>query len=312
MGPKKPPAQQKMPAEESENSQYDSSESTMLEMMKSIQSQLTDINTKVSKIDSIESDVRSMKVILTDLKNENKQLKAEVRDCEQKIVELNERNNILETRLHSLEQHHRGWSARVLNIPLKPEDETNNFRVRDIVYHTALLPILEGAVQKKLLPEVPTADQLLEMAHVLPGKAGQPKPVILRFFNRNVRDVIFSMKKHYAPREKQSGTGASGGGGGGGGGGDGGASGGGGGAGSSGASGGVQTGRSWEERGKFLYPIYEDLTRATFMKMRAISQDSRVKACWTVKGQIRFTLLRDVNEVKKVSSLLDPLDKILK
>jgi len=279
MGPKKNPTN-------ATNQKNDSAEptddvttdvSSMLEVMRSIQAQLSDITVKVSKIENIETEVKSMKVILTDLKNESKQLKAEVRDCEKKIADMNERNNQLENRLHNLEQHHRGWSARVLNVPISPEDETNNFKVRDAVYNAALRPILEGAVQRNILSEVPTADQLLEMAHVLPGKAGQPKPIILRFFNRNMRDIIFKMKKLYAPRQNQNGR--DGGGETGGGNGTGGTS------GARGTSGG---GGGGEERGRFVYPIYEDLTRATFQKMRAISQDSRVKSCWTVKGQIKF------------------------
>jgi hypothetical protein len=68
----------------------------------------------------------------------------------------------------------------------------------------------------------------------------------------------------------------------------------------------------FEGRGKYLFPIYEDLTRSTFQKMRAIAKDSRVQACWSTKGQIKFTLVSSPNEVKKVQSLLDPLDKILK
>jgi len=42
--------------------------SNMLEFMKNIQAQLSDITAKVSKINNIESEVKSMKVILTDLK----------------------------------------------------------------------------------------------------------------------------------------------------------------------------------------------------------------------------------------------------
>jgi hypothetical protein len=265
----------------------------MMEVMRNIQAQLTGLTAKMEKIDVIENEVKSMRVLLTDLKNENKQLRSEVRECEQKLCEMNERNNLLENRLHSLEQHHRGWSARILNIPLKPEEEMDNYKVRDVVYNTALLPILKGAVEKKLLPAVPTAEQLLEMAHVLPGKPGQPKPVILRFFNRNEREVIFRLKKLYAPRLERGSTGGAGGAGGAGRRGDGG-------------------GDGEEERSRLAYPMYEDLTRATFQKLRAISQDSRVKSCWTVKGQIRFTLHSSVNEIKKVVSILDPLDKILK
>jgi hypothetical protein len=250
-------------------------------MMKSIQLQLSGMSEKLEKIDSIESDVKGLKVLLSDLKAENKQLKAEARESERKLADMNEKNIQLENRLHSLEQHHRGWSARVMNINLTPEDEACNFRVRDIVYNSALRPILEGAVKQKILSQVPTAENLLETAHVLPGKAGQPKPIIMRFYNRNMRDIIFKMKKQFAPRlgsSTPSGAGAS----------------------------------AEEDKGKFKYPIYEDLTRATFLKMRAISQDERVKSCWTIKGQIKFTLHKNANEVKKVVSLLDPLDTILK
>ena len=68
----------------------------------------------------------------------------------------------------------------------------------------------------------------------------------------------------------------------------------------------------FEGRGKYLFPIYEDLTRSTFQKMRAIAKDSKVQACWSTKEQIKFTWVSSPNEVKKVQSLLDSLDKILK
>jgi hypothetical protein len=78
---------------------------------------------------------------------------------------MNEKNNVLENRLNNLEQHHRGWSARVLGIPLTPEDESDNYAVAAKVYDLALLPILRGAVERKLLPAIPVT--------------GDPKPVIV-------------------------------------------------------------------------------------------------------------------------------------
>ena len=63
--------------------------------------------------------------------------------------------------------------------------------------------------------------------------------------------------------------------------------------------------------GRYRYPLYDDLTKANLSKMRAISQDDRVLACWTVNGQIRFKL-KSSNVVKKVTSIFDPLDVILK
>jgi uncharacterized protein YoxC len=282
----------------------DEEEPSMLDLIKDMSTQLKGLT---SKIDNIESEFKGLKVMLTDLKNENKQLKADARENERKIAELSDHNNKLEDRLNSLEQHHRGWSARILNIPL-PEGESANDTIRDTVYSLALLPILKGAVAKKLLREVPTAEQLLEVCHVLPGKPGNPRPIIMRFYNRNVRDIIFRMKKFFAPGEGADGAGS-------------GAARGepglgntcvaGAGASGTGAAGGGDPG-GFEGRGRYAYPLYEDLTRAAFLKLRAISQDSRVKSCWSTKGQIKFILHSNVKEIKKVSSLLEPLDTILK
>jgi hypothetical protein len=295
MGPKKKPTDN--PEEEDNTS--------MLEMMRGMAAQLSAMNAKMDKIDTIESEVRDLKVLLNDLKNENKQLKFEAKTMEKQLTDMNEKNNTLENRLNSLEQHHRGWSARVLNIPLTAEEESDNYVVANKVYNLALLPILRGAVERKLLKELPSAEQLLEIAHVLPGRAGEPKPVIMRFYNRNVRDTIFKLKKFYSPRESSGGaaggrTGAS----------RGGAA--GGGASARASSGSADEAGGFEGRGKYIFPIYEDLTRASFQKMRAIAKDSRVHACWSTKGQIKFILHSKPNEIMKVQSLLDPLDKILK
>ena len=160
------------------------------------------MNIKLEKIDSIENEVRSLRVLLNDLTNENKLLKTEIKQLDQQLAEMNDKNNSLENRLNSLEQHHRGWSARVLGIPLSPEEESDNYAVAAKVYDLALLPILRGTVERKMLRDIPSADQLLEIAHVLPGKAGDPKPVIVRFYNRNVRDTIFKLKKFYCSNAK--------------------------------------------------------------------------------------------------------------
>jgi prefoldin subunit 5 len=280
-------SQKKTTVQSGEHSDED--DRSMMDIIKNMSSQLSSLTAKMEKIDTIESEVKNLRVLLSDLKNENVQLKADARENERKLSEMNERNNHLEDRLNNLEQHHRGWGARILNVPLTPEEEADNNRVRDIVFNIALRPILEGAVAKNLLSKVPTADQLLETAHVLPGKAGQPKPIIMRFYNRNVRDVCFTLKKYYAPRVEQSGGGRGG-----------------------AARGGDEGAGGFEGRGRYLYPLYEDLTRAMFLKMRAITNDERVKACWTIKGQIRFVLHKNEKDVRRVQSLLTPLDDILK
>jgi hypothetical protein len=270
----------------------------LVEMMRTMSAQLTSqhqqlasMDLKLAKIDTIETEVKGLRVLLSDLKEENKQLKLEAKATEQKLSDMNERNNQLENRLNSLEQHHRGWSARVLNVPLSTDEEKDNNVVANKVYNLALLPILQGALERKQLHNIPSVEQLLEVAHVLPGKDGDPKPIIMRFFNRNTKDLIFRLKKFYAPRI--SGSGGIGGGGG-------------------GARARAEEAGGFEGRGKYTFPLYEDLTRATFKKMRAIAEDSRVKACWSVKGQLKFVLHSNPNEIRKVAFLLDPLDSILK
>ncbi len=295
MGPKKTTTERLEANSEAEGG------SALMEMLRSMQAEmkteLSNINSKLDKIDSIETEVKSLKILLNDLKQENIQLKTEARNTEKKLADMNDRNNHLENRLNRLEQHHRGWSARVLNIPLSKEEEADNNIVRDKVYNLALLPILRGAVEKKLLVEIPKAEQLLELAHVLPGTAGQPKPVIMRFYNRNVRDVCFRLKKHYAPREEPRAPerGAAGG--------------------AARFGGSASSGENiggFEGKGRYCFPLYEDLTKAAFQKMRALSNDARVKACWSVKGQIKFTLVKKPEEVRRVESLLDSIDDILK
>jgi len=69
------------------------------------------------------------------------------------------------------------------------------------VYDKALLPILKGAVDRGLLHSVPQCEQLLETAHILPARNdSKPKPVIARFYSRNMRNLMFQLKKDFAPK----------------------------------------------------------------------------------------------------------------
>jgi len=264
----------------------------LLKLLKQQSEQLTSLNTKMTKIeedvqkmDQIDNEVKNIKTLVVSLREENKELRAALKLKDEQIDDMQSAVCSLETKLNNLEQHHRGWGARVLNVQVTEAEEANPEAMINKVYQTALRPILEGAVNTGKLQTLPTADQVLEVAHVLPGKPGHPKPIIMRFYNRNLRNLIFQLKKEHAPREQVE-QGRRGGGG------DGGGS------------------RS-ERLGRFRYPLYEDLTKTNLAKMRAISQDERVQACWTVNGQIRFRL-NDSNEVKRVTSIHDPLDKILR
>ncbi len=112
------------------------------DMLKNISLQL---NTMNGKMDSTENEVKGLRVLFEDLKQENSQLKTTVKEMDRKLNEMNRKNCELEVRLNNLEQHHRGWSARFLNIPVSEEEERNPDTVIERVYNLALLPILHGA-----------------------------------------------------------------------------------------------------------------------------------------------------------------------
>ena len=255
---------------------------TQSEQLSSLNSKIGVIEVEMKKVESIESKVNNIETLMVALKEENKEIKAELKLKDTQLSQMQDNINTLETRLNNIEQHHRGWGARVLNIPLSEEEERDPDAVIEKVYKLALLPILRGAVESGKLKFLPPADKVLEIAHVLPGKAGSPKPIIMRFLNRNLRNLLFQLKKDFATREVR---------------------------GSSSGAGGV--GENGDRVGRFVYPLYDDLTKANLAKMRAIGQDDRVLACWSVGGQIRFKL-KNSDAVRKVNSILDPLEMILK
>ena len=145
------------------------------------------------------------------------------------------------------------------------------------------LPLLTGAKEKKIIPRIPTCEQLLERAHVLPAnKAGATKPIICRFLNRDYRAICFRLKRSYATRVEPGG-----------------------------ARGGASGGESREERPRFAHPFYEDLTAATFKKMKEMQADSRVESCWSINGLLRYRLAGS-EQVRRVKQTLESNDAILK
>jgi len=241
--------------------------------------QLAAISTKIQKVDKIEEEVKDLRTLIVSLRDENKSLHQLVKEKDKVIEDMSKSVAGLEEKLNSVEQHHRSWGARVLNVQVSDAEAACPTAMINKVYDLVLRPILLGAVQSGRLDAVPPAGQVLEVAHVLPGKPGQPRPIIMRFFSRNIRSLCFQFKRDFAPRDPVHGT---------------------------------EGGRDGsEKRGRFSYPLYDDLTKPTLNKMRAISQDERVQACWTVNGRIHFKI-KDSDQVRKVVSIQDPLDLILK
>ena len=259
--------------------------SDIVKLLKSQGDQLATITTQMSKVDKIESEVRDLKTLIVALKDENKQLSEQLKAKDKVIDDMSQTVSHLEEKMNNVEQHHRSWGARVLNVPVTDSEVADPRAMVNKVFDLALRPMLEAAVNDGRLAAVPPANQVLEVAHVLPGKPGQPRPIIMRFFSRQIRSLCFQYKRDHAPREPASQQ----------------------------AGGGPRAGdgQPEERRGRFAYPLYDDLTKPTLFKMRAISQDERVAACWTVNGRIHFKL-KNSDIVRKVVSIQDPLDTILK
>lgn len=198
---------------------------------------------------------------LARLVEENTQLKSTLKLKDTEIMGL-------KRKINAVEQHQRSFSIRINNLPL-PDGAINDPKTTiQQVYDLALSPILRGAAQKGKISTIPTPEELIEVAHPLPGKQGKPRPVIVRFFNRNAKAVILANRKEFATRLSPGG------------------------------------------KGKIAYPIFEDLTRDTFSKMKSLGAEEEVESCWSVAGQIRFKKVGS-EVIHKVDNIYLPNEDIL-
>lgn len=211
--------------------------------------------------------------LLKETKQENTVLKQTLEDRDRELFKLRDR-------LNDLEQYGRGWSVRILGLPIPEEEASSPELVMQHVYNKALLPILQGAREKGTLATIPTAEELLETAHILPAKPDTINPIIARFYTRNLRNLVLRLKRDHAPRLP------------------------------------VEQGRSRsapQRPGKFAYPIYEDLTRINFQKMRALAQHELVESCWSINGALRFKMKDDdTNTIRRVKSVFMSVEEIIK
>lgn len=214
--------------------------------------------------------------ILEDTKRENKELKNTLDDKNTELLQLKEK-------LIAQEQYNRGWSIRILNLPIPENEASDPEAVMRHVFARVLEPIFRGALEQGRIREMPKVESVLETAHILPSKPNSINPIIARFYTRNIRAMMFQLKKEFAPRLPAD------------------------------RSAGRQNGATnqHQQGGRFCFPFYEDLTRASFMKMRALSQHSSVQSAWSVNGIIKYRLVNDPT-IRKVKSVLASVEDILK
>lgn len=225
--------------------------------MKDLLTELTAIRQKLEKVEGLETKIDQLTTKLDAMNAENIKLKQTIEE--------------LQVGLDAVERHQRSWSVRVLNIPLTTEEERDPRHTMEKVYSVLFQPILEGARESGEIREVPSCEQLLETAHVLPGRPGSSKPVIVRFTKRGFKSLCFRYRKNYAP---------------------------------------TACARGDPDRERQSYPFFDDLTRTAAHKLAEIKASDRVQSAWTINGQIRYKL-KDSNTVKKVKSVFDSLETIL-
>jgi hypothetical protein len=231
-----------------------------------IMAQLAAMNRRLDKVDLLSEQ-------LGNIEESMKQLAAENTDIKSSLAATQNTLHTIQGNQIRMDQYNRSWSVRIMELPLAPEEENNPFRLVEVVYSKVFLPILQGALEKDLIPRIPSCEQLLERAHVLPApKPGVIKPIICRFLNRDYRAVCFRLKKEFATRA---------------------------------------TGDVGDKRPRYAYPFYEDLSAATFKKMKELQADPRVESCWSINGQLRFRLSGS-DVIKRVNQIMDPVETILK
>jgi hypothetical protein len=234
------------------------------DIISGLNGKLDGLERKLDNLESLPAKLAKMEKLLTKTNEENASLKKAMEHKEEEI-------SSLKVKLNNLEQHNRSWSIRISNLPIPSELESNNEEVKKIAYNNLIQPILSGAAANGKIPSVPTMGNTIEYAHILPAKDGKPKPVIVRFRDRGVRDAVFANKRDCAPRSPARGA---------------------------------------DRPGGYLFPFFEDLTKINFAKMRAISAHDRVAACWSSRGTLKFKLV-DCDSVKTVKNVFDPIEKII-
>ena len=233
--------------------------------------QYDSIMAKLAILDTLIAKMSSLENLLQEANSKISAQQAEILNKDKAISDL-------KVKVNFLEQYNCKWSVRINNLPLPDSDETDTTKVIDTVYSKALLPILEGALSSGLIRKIPEAHELLETAHILPAKNdNRPKPIIARFYSRNMRALIFRLKRDFAPTTTSPSP---------------------------------SSASHHRPKKMFSYPIYEDLTKDTFNLLQALLKDERTGPVWTVSGNIRFKLAGDT-AIKKVSSVYDPIEKIL-
>jgi hypothetical protein len=108
---------------------------------------------------------------------------------------------------------------------------------------------------------------MIKIARTLPGRSDRPKPIIERFFNRNLKSVLFRHRKEFAAKDMvtSSGTG--------------------------------------HLKQRYKFPFHNDLPKDSYAKLKLLQSDNRVMSCWST-GCVLRVKLADSSEIRLYLSVL--------
>ena len=216
--------------------------------------------------DELKTEIKTLRGELTSIidghTKDIKRLDREVKDIKADLLRIKDEQNEKEQRM-------RNYSIRISGFKLPEAMLKDPIDTISSVYRKIIKPILQLAVDKEEIPQVPDDPlQIIEFGHGLKyAKSNTPAQIIMRFNTRAHRSLIFRHKKDALKSLEAT------------------------------------LGKVW---------ISEDLTAATFKKMRSLPEEyDRVAKSFTLGGRIKYILKGDeTNSVRTLHSLYDIPDEL--
>lgn len=148
-----------------------------------------------SMIGGLQSEIKEINKKLDSVVSSNKKLEDSVNILTEQL-----KMQILISNKH--EQHNRVECLRITNLPLDPDQASDNVYVKQAVYDGVLKPILQAACDdpRDNLKQLPSKNELVKNAHILPkprNKQNDPNPIIVRLNQIDVRSRIFKYRGKY-------------------------------------------------------------------------------------------------------------------
>ena len=148
------------------------------------------------KIDGLTDQISNQSVMMEEQEKTIKSLTETVETQGAMIRELKEKDRLNKNSLNDREQYARNYSARIFGLKLPSEKPTVG-EVLESVYDKLLHPILQLAYDDGKITEIPPVRTLIEYGHTLPSRKGGPPPIIVRFYSRELRSVVFRYKRKF-------------------------------------------------------------------------------------------------------------------